>query len=524
MDLVNALVDSTTLLNMEDLDENPQLNFDDIKTFTLVGKVISEKYFNVGAVKNTLLKAWNWRNRVDRGNLVVLKHRDLDKLVKDIDLDSATFWIQASNLPARFMTPMSAKQIGNLVGRFIKTDMVSESQRWRKALRIRVEIDICKPLKDSILFHAKSSANFLVEIQYERLSDFCFKCGRIGHKYNTCTKVSPEPDTSNFASIFPFGPWLRAESTLFVRPINPSVKIPLENCPDPVTPSPSTNPISTQLQNPNLGTQNAPTTPFNSNTANPKYEVQGSSQQPDTCHQTPRHVGTDKPINFIPALSTLVTKEFNYDIRDSLKTTLNAPDFMNGIVQNNRSTLQWATKNQVFWMMGGLVDLGFEGSPFTWNNKRGGIANIQLRLDRYLAYSSWLDLFPKAFVSHLPAINFDHTPLILHSDSNQLGGPKPFCFENMWVHDSSFKSTISVAWKVTNPGSTHFSLHSKIKSTRLALRRWNRNNFGHCQRNISLLQNLIASVQSRDQSIENRKLEDAFVEDFNELLKREETM
>ncbi|KAG8388033.1 hypothetical protein BUALT_Bualt02G0083100 [Buddleja alternifolia] len=159
--------------------------------------------------------------------------------------------------------------------------------------------------------------------------------------------------------------------------INPSVKIPSENCPDPVTPSPSNNPISNRLQNPNLDTQNTPTTPCNSNTANPKYKVQGSSQQPDTCHQTPRHIGTDKPINFIPALSTLITKDFNSDIHDSLKPTLNALDFMNGMVQNNISTLQWATENQHekkggrqyvsssvggfkgFLDDGGLVDLGF---------------------------------------------------------------------------------------------------------------------------------------------------------------------
>lgn len=33
----------------------------------------------------------------------------------------------------------------------------------------------------------------------------------------------------------------------------------------------------------------------------------------------------------------------------------------------------------------GLMDLGFEGHPFTWNNKRGGLENIQERLDRGIA-------------------------------------------------------------------------------------------------------------------------------------------
>ncbi|KAG8363667.1 hypothetical protein BUALT_Bualt19G0046300 [Buddleja alternifolia] len=94
----------------------------------------------------------------------------------------------------------------------------------------------------------------------------------------------------------------------------------------------------------------------------------------------------------------------------------------------------------------------------------------------------------------------------------------------MWTRDSSCKSTILEAWSSFVRGSPSFSLHSKIKTTRFALRRWNRSKFGHCQRNISLLQNLISSIQSREPTIENRHMEDALVGDLNELLMREEIM
>lgn len=36
-----------------------------------------------------------------------------------------------------------------------------------------------------------------------------------------------------------------------------------------------------------------------------------------------------------------------------------------------------------------LIDLVFEGSPYTWTNKRGGLANIQERLDRGYANIEW---------------------------------------------------------------------------------------------------------------------------------------
>ena len=35
-----------------------------------------------------------------------------------------------------------------------------------------------------------------------------------------------------------------------------------------------------------------------------------------------------------------------------------------------------------------LVDLGFSGSCFTWNNRRDGVDSIQERLDRFLADTS----------------------------------------------------------------------------------------------------------------------------------------
>lgn len=39
----------------------------------------------------------------------------------------------------------------------------------------------------------------------------------------------------------------------------------------------------------------------------------------------------------------------------------------------------------------GLIDVGFERFPFTWNNKRGGLTNIQERFDRGFANVEWIN-------------------------------------------------------------------------------------------------------------------------------------
>ena len=42
----------------------------------------------------------------------------------------------------------------------------------------------------------------------------------------------------------------------------------------------------------------------------------------------------------------------------------------------------------------GLIDLGFTGNMFTWNNGRGGDDFVQLRLDRACTTVEWRSLFP----------------------------------------------------------------------------------------------------------------------------------
>lgn len=48
-----------------------------------------------------------------------------------------------------------------------------------------------------------------------------------------------------------------------------------------------------------------------------------------------------------------------------------------------------------------LVNFEFSGPTITWVNKRGGGANVQERLDRFVCNLSWRNLFPLEMVEHL---------------------------------------------------------------------------------------------------------------------------
>lgn len=62
----------------------------------------------------------------------------------------------------------------------------------------------------------------------------------------------------------------------------------------------------------------------------------------------------------------------------------------------------------------GLADLGFTGYRYTWDNRRDGDANIQVRLDRAMCTDDFLELFPETFVEHIITEESDHIALLVH--------------------------------------------------------------------------------------------------------------
>lgn len=60
-----------------------------------------------------------------------------------------------------------------------------------------------------------------------------------------------------------------------------------------------------------------------------------------------------------------------------------------------------------------LVDIGYNGQPFTWCNQRDEGARMWKRLDRALVNHKWLDKMPQTTINHLTSVGSDHCPLLL---------------------------------------------------------------------------------------------------------------
>ncbi|KAK8623083.1 hypothetical protein V6N13_117976 [Hibiscus sabdariffa] len=111
------------------------------------------------------------------------------------------------------MSPKNAKKVGDQIGRVLEIeDPISSHGIRRGFFRIRVLIDVSKPLPSGFWASRAGKSNIWVSFKYEHLADFCYKCGCIGHVEAHCVKdtVMSIPDPS----LPKYGPWMRANPSV----------------------------------------------------------------------------------------------------------------------------------------------------------------------------------------------------------------------------------------------------------------------------------------------------------------------
>ncbi|KAL8114670.1 hypothetical protein AgCh_021509 [Apium graveolens] len=74
----------------------------------------------------------------------------------DVPLWYVNMWMQIYDIPSGLMSEAVGKQLGDFFGKFLEYDTKNNASIWREFMRIRVKLDVRKPLKRSFLNEGSS--------------------------------------------------------------------------------------------------------------------------------------------------------------------------------------------------------------------------------------------------------------------------------------------------------------------------------------------------------------------------------
>lgn len=239
----HGLEDQMANLDIEE-EENESFVFDDESgdgsnryELCLVGRFLTEKSINLRAMRTKMADVWkptmgisikeleqglylfqffhkedmNWVVKggpwsFDNAMLALEPVGEYEDPVK-VPLWHVSIWIQIHELPMGLMTESVGKALGNFFGEFLEYDTKNNTSIWREYMRLRVKLDVRKPLKRKKKITKKDGKEITVTCKYERLGEFCFLCGLFSHTERFCRKFI---DKRGIEGEKEWGLWLKA--------------------------------------------------------------------------------------------------------------------------------------------------------------------------------------------------------------------------------------------------------------------------------------------------------------------------
>ncbi|KAJ8437736.1 hypothetical protein Cgig2_009451 [Carnegiea gigantea] len=131
------------------------------------------------------------------GHVLLLREIDANEQPSKIKFSTVCFWLKIHDLPTNMRSRKFAEHLANKIGSFVDVDP-ADLLIPSKALKIRVDCDLNKPLRRGLMVKLSNTPTWL--------PDFCYACGLLGHAYRRCMLFGPTiPETD-----LQHGPWIRA--------------------------------------------------------------------------------------------------------------------------------------------------------------------------------------------------------------------------------------------------------------------------------------------------------------------------
>lgn len=203
----------------------------------LVGKVLLNREVPVERIKSTLQTVWKTMREVKieelgeniflfkfgaevdkrkilsggpwhfENGLIILKEPvGIGEITKQ-DFTHVSFWVQIHNVPIMCRDTKTIQELGEAIGRVEEVGTDDNGDCFGKYIRLRISIDFTKPLIQMLELEQEDEGEKPVPmlVRYERLPNFCFVCGCIGHQYRICAKYKNQSRKE-----MEYGPLLKA--------------------------------------------------------------------------------------------------------------------------------------------------------------------------------------------------------------------------------------------------------------------------------------------------------------------------
>ncbi|KAL4367690.1 hypothetical protein GQ457_05G022820 [Hibiscus cannabinus] len=113
--------------------------------------------------------------------------------------------VRILRVPIGLMTESLGRSLGARIGMVVGTDTRVIDGNMGEFLRVRISLDVTKPLRRCVALGRCGTKPKLCPLEYEKLPKFCHGCGIVGHLVVDC----PTHDYSPTAK-YQYGDWLRA--------------------------------------------------------------------------------------------------------------------------------------------------------------------------------------------------------------------------------------------------------------------------------------------------------------------------
>lgn len=221
--------DEILVANSEIVEQKP--------TYMLVGKFLTEKNVNFQAMQNLLASLWRPREGMEvyemgdqKYSFIFYHQLDVQKVLDGgpwsfeqamlvlhqvgigedpvgVMLQDMEMWVQIYDMPIGFVSETILKSIGAALGKYVKVEPGTFERGWKPYIRIRVALNVGKPLKRRMKIKREGNNWSWINFKYEKLGTFCFVCGIIGHSERDCAVVYANPEKLIDKA---YGTWLRA--------------------------------------------------------------------------------------------------------------------------------------------------------------------------------------------------------------------------------------------------------------------------------------------------------------------------